>query len=181
MTSTTARLYGLTAQFDSEEKLVAAARVIFAEGYRRIDAFSPYPIEGLAEIIGQKRSAAPLIMLVGGTIGAVTGYGMELSAMGYFYPLNIGGRPLNSWPLFIPITFELTVLFSALAGVVALLVLNRLPCLYHPLFSVPDFRRASTDQFFLCVEAADPAFKRDHVRELFDRLNATAITEVRTG
>ncbi|MBV8174258.1 MAG: DUF3341 domain-containing protein [Verrucomicrobia bacterium] len=181
MSSTATRLYGLTAQFDSEEKLVEAARMIFASGYRRIDAFSPYPIEGLAEIIGQKRSAAPLIMLIGGITGAVTGYGMELYAMGYFYPLNIGGRPLNSWPLFIPITFELAVLFSALAGMVALLVLNRLPCLYHPLFSVPDFQRASTDQFFLCVESAHPGFDSDHIRELFGRLNAIAITEVRSG
>lgn len=181
MTSPTGRAYGVTAQFDSEEKLVEAARIVFTEGYRKIDAFSPYPIEGLAEIIGQKRSAAPLLMLIGGVIGAVTGYGVELYAMGYFYPLNIGGRPLNSWPLFVPITFELAVLFSALAGVVAFLVLNRLPCLHHPLFSVPDFQRVSTDQFFLCIEAADPAFKVDHIRALFGRLNATAITEVRVG
>ena len=179
MSAAQTRLYGLTAQFDSAEQLVEAARTVFNEGYRRIDAFSPYPIEGLAEIIGHKRSAAPLIMLIGGIVGAVTAYGMELYSMGYFYPLNIGGRPLNSWPLYIPITFELTVLFSALAGIAGLLFLNRLPCLYHPLFSVPGFERASTEQFFLWVEANDPRFEERRVWELFDRLAATAITEVR--
>jgi hypothetical protein len=178
MSSAGARLYGLTAQFDSTEQLVEAARTVFNEGFRRIDAFSPYPIEGLAEIIGHKKSAAPLIMLAGGIAGALTAYGMELYAMGYFYPLNIGGRPLNSWPLYIPITFELTVLFSALFGIAGLLFLNRLPCLYHPLFSVPGFERASTDQFFLWIEASDPRFEERRVRDLFDRLAAKAVTEV---
>jgi Protein of unknown function (DUF3341) len=179
MSAAAARLYGLTAQFDSAEELTEAARTVFNAGFRRIDAFTPYPIEGLAEIIGHKKSAAPLIMLIGGIVGAVTAYGMELYAMGYFYPLNIGGRPLNSWPLYIPITFELTVLFSALSGIAGLLVLNRLPCLYHPLFSVPGFERASTEHFFLWIEATDPRFEERQVRELLDRLAARAICEVR--
>lgn len=174
------RLRGLTAQFDTADALTEAAKTVFEAGFRRIDAFTPYPIEGLAEIIGHRRSAAPLIMLVGGIIGAVTAYGMELYAMGYFYPLNIGGRPLNSWPLYIPITFELTVLFSALSGIVGLLFLNRLPCLYHPLFSVPGFERASTEHFFLWIEAIDPRFEERLVRDLFERLNARVVTEVRS-
>ena len=179
MSAATPRLYGLTAQFDSAGQLLAAARTVYNEGFRRVDAFTPYPVEGLAEIIGHKKSAAPLIMLIGGIVGAVTAYGMELYAMGYFYPLNIGGRPLNSWPLYIPITFELTVLFSALFGVVGLLFLNRLPCLYHPLFSVPGFEGASTEQFFLWIEASDPRFEERQVRDLFERVAAKVVTEVR--
>jgi Protein of unknown function (DUF3341) len=173
-----ASLYGIIARFESEEHLVAAARRMVAESFGHIDAFTPYPIEGLAGIIKRERSLAPLMMLIGGLTGAVTGYGMELYAMGYFYPLNIGGRPLNSWPLYIPITFELTVLFSAFAGVIALLVLNRLPSIHHPLFSVPDFDRASSDQFFLCIEATDPSFDRARIRTLLEDLHSTAITEV---
>jgi Protein of unknown function (DUF3341) len=173
------RLYGLTAQFDSAEQLLEAARTAAREGFHRVDAFTPYPIEGLPELIGHERSAVPLIMLIGGIIGAVTAYGMQWYAMAYYYPLNIGGRPLNSWPLYIPITFELTVLFSALFGIAGFLILSRLPCLYHPLFSVPVFDRVSTDQFFLWIEAADPNFEERRVREMFDQLKAKAITEVR--
>jgi ActD protein len=170
--------YGITAQFESEEHLVKAARRMMAEGFRQIDTFSSYPIEGMAGIIQRERSFAPLFMLIGGLIGGLTGYGMELYAMGYFYPLNVGGRPLNSWPLFVPITFELTVLFSAFAGVIALLVLNRLPSIHHPLFSVPGFDRSSSDHFFLCVEASDPTFDQRRIRGLLESLHAIAITEV---
>ena len=179
MSSRQTRLYGLTAQFDSAEQLLEAARTVSQKGFRRIDAFSPYPIEELPEIIGRKHSAVPLIMLIGGLIGAVTAYGTEWYAMGYYYPLDIGGRPLNSWPLYIPIAFELTVLFSALSGIVGFLFLSRLPCLHHPLFSVPVFDRVSTDQFFLWIEAADPAFEEQKVRKLFNQLDARAVTEVR--
>ncbi|HEX3446441.1 MAG TPA: DUF3341 domain-containing protein [Chthoniobacterales bacterium] len=178
MSTENAPLYGITGQFESEEYLVAAARRMVAEGFGHIDAFTPYPIDGLAGIIKRERSLAPLMMLIGGLLGAVTGYGMQLYAMGYFYPLNVGGRPLNSWPLYIPITFELTVLFSAFAGVIALLVLNRLPSVYHPLFSVPGFDRASSDQFFLCIEATDPTFDRPRIRALLEGLHSIAITEV---
>jgi hypothetical protein len=173
------RLYGLTAQFDSAEQLLTAARTVAQKGFHRIDAFTPYPIEELPEIIGRNHSAVPLFMLVGGIIGAVTAYGMEWYAMGYYYPLNIGGRPLNSWPLYIPITFELTVLFSALSGIAGFLILCRLPCLHHPLFNVPVFDRVSTDQFFLWIEATDPVFEEQKVRELLDQLEAKAVTEVR--
>jgi hypothetical protein len=172
-------LYGVTAQFESEEYLLLAARRMVEEGFDHIDAFSPYPIEGLAAIIKRDRSLAPLLMLIGGLTGAFTGYGMELYAMGYFYPLNVGGRPLNSWPLFIPITFELTVLFSAFGGVIALLVLNRLPSIYHPLFSVPGFERATSDQFFLCIKATDPRFDQHRIRSLLEGLHSLAVTEVR--
>ena len=172
-------LYGMAAQFASEEHLTKAADRLIDEGFRDIDAFSPYPIAGLAGIIKQDRSKAPLWMLIGGILGCMAGYGMELYAMGYFYPLNIGGRPLNSWPLFIPITFELTVLFSAFAGVLALLFLNQLPAIHHPLFSVPGFDRVSSDRFFLCIEASDPKFDLAHIRELLESLHPIEVTEVR--
>ena len=178
MSSTQSHLYGLTAEFDSAEQLLHAARTVFDKGFRRIDAFTPYPIEELPEIIGRKHSAVPLIMLIGGIVGAVTAYGMEWYAMGYYYPLDIGGRPLNSWPLYIPITFELTVLFSALSGVAGSLILCRLPRLHHPLFSVPGFERVSTDKFVLWIEAVDPRFDEGSVRRLFYELQAKAVTEV---
>jgi len=178
MSSTQLHLYGLTAEFDSAERLLLAARTVFEKGFRRIDAFTPYPIEELPEIIGRKHSAVPLIMLSGGIIGAVTAYSMEWYAMGYYYPLNVGGRPLNSWPLYIPITFELTILFSALSGIVGFMILCGLPCLHHPLFSVPGFEGVSTDKFLLWIEAVDPCFDEQNVRRLFYELQATAVTEV---
>jgi hypothetical protein len=178
VSSAHSHLYGLTAEFDSAEQLLHAARTFFDKGFRRIDAFTPYPIEELPEIIGRKHSAVPLIMLIGGIIGAVTAYGMEWYAMGYYYPLNVGGRPLNSWPLYIPITFELTILFSALSGVAGFLILCGLPRLHHPLFSVPGFERVSTDKFVLWIEAVDPRFDERNVRQLFYELQATAVTEV---
>jgi ActD protein len=178
MTAGQPELYGIAAQFGSVEDLTQAARRLVDEGFRKIDAFSPYPIEGLAGIIKREKSKAPFWMLIGGILGCAAGYGMELYAMGYFYPLNIGGRPLNSWPLFIPITFELTVLFSAFAGVLALLFLNRLPAIYHPLFSVSGFDRASSDRFFLCIEASDPKFDLARIRSLLESLNPLSVTEV---
>ncbi|HEX6562964.1 MAG TPA: DUF3341 domain-containing protein [Chthoniobacterales bacterium] len=178
MSSSHLHLYGLTAEFDSAEQLLNAARTVFDKGFRRIDAFTPYPIEELPEIIGHKHSAVPLIMLIGGIIGAVTAYGMEWYAMGYYYPLDVGGRPLNSWPLYIPITFELTVLFSALSGVAGFLILCRLPRVHHPLFSVPGFEGVSTDKFVLWIEAVDPHFDERSVRQLFYELEAKAVTEV---
>jgi Protein of unknown function (DUF3341) len=178
VSSAQSHLYGLTAEFDSADQLLHAARTAFDRGFRRIDAFTPYPIEELPEIIGRKHSILPLIMLIGGIVGAVTAYGMEWYAMGYYYPLNVGGRPLNSWPLYIPITFELTVLFSALSGVAGFLILCGLPRLHHPLFSVPGFERVSTDKFVLWIEAVDPRFDERNVRQLFYELQATAVTEV---
>ena len=178
MSSAQSHLYGLTAEFDSAEQLLHAARTFFDQGFRRIDAFTPYPIEELPEIIGHNRSAVPLIMLIGGIVGAVTAYGMEWYAMGYYYPLSIGGRPLNSWPLYIPITFELTVLFSALSGIAGFLILCGLPRLHHPLFSVPGFEGVSTDKFVLWIEAVDPRFDERNVRRLFFELQAKAVTEV---
>jgi Alternative complex III, ActD subunit len=171
-------VYGILAQFSSPEALLIAARQTYVQGYRQLEAFTPFPVEGLAEAIGRKSSRVPLIVLLGGIIGGCTGYFMQLYALAIYYPLNVGSRPLNSWPLFIPVTFELTVLFGSLAGIVGMLILNKLPCLYHPLFGITQFARATSDQFFLCVEASDPLFDAAKVRAFLSQFEAHSVTEV---
>lgn len=171
-------LYGLMAEFEEHEQLLEAAKRAYAEGYRRMDAFSPFPIEGLAEALGHEMSLVPLFTLLGGIAGGLGGYFMEWYSMGRLYPINVGGRPLNSWPNFIPITFELTVLIAALSALAAMLLLNRLPQPHHPVFNVPEFRRASIDRFFLCIEAADPKFEHDKTSEFLDGLKPVMIAEV---
>jgi hypothetical protein len=172
------RLYGVVAQFSTPEALLEAARQTYFEGYRQIDAFTPFPVEGLAEAIGRKRSWVPLIVLVGGIAGACTGYFMQLYALAIYYPLNVGSRPLNSWPLFIPVTFELTILFASLSGIIGMLILNRLPRLHHPIFSMVQFGRATSDQFFLCVEASDPRFDAAKLRTFLSQFETHSVTEV---
>lgn len=172
------RLYGLLAEFAEHEHLLEAARSAYAAGYRRMDAFSPFPVEELAESIGYDYTPVPLITLVGGMVGGVGGYFMEWYAMARLYPLNVGGRPLNSWPNFIPITFELTILIASLAAFVSVLVLNRLPELHHPVFNVPEFRRASIDRFFLCIEVEDPKFERLTTLEFLESLRPLKVLEV---
>ena len=143
-----------------------------------MDAFSPFPIEELPEAIGSEYTPVPLITLAGGMIGALGGYFMEWYSMAKLYPLNVGGRPHNSWPNFIPITFELTILVAAASAFVAMLVLNRLPQPHHPVFNVPEFRRASIDRFFLCIEVEDPKFERDATARFLTSLKPSAVMEV---
>ncbi|HJT80671.1 MAG TPA: DUF3341 domain-containing protein, partial [Chthoniobacterales bacterium] len=145
------QLYGIMAEFTKPEQVLHAARAAYTAGYRKMDAYSPYAVEGLAEAIGFRRTGVPPAMLAGGICGAVTGYGMQVYSATVDYALNVGGRPLHSWPAFIPITFELTVLFAAIAGLVAMLWANGLPRLYHPVFNAPDFALASKTHFFLCI------------------------------
>ncbi len=171
-------LFGLMAEFEEHEELLNATRRAYADGYRRMDAYSPFPIDGLAEALGHEYSAVPLITLVGGIIGGLGGYFMEWIAMARLYPINVGGRPHNSWPNFIPITFELTVLIASLSAFAAVFVLNRLPQPHHPVFNVPEFLRASSDRFFLCIEAVDPKFDREKTREFLAGLKACKVTEV---
>lgn len=171
-------LFGLLAEFADHEQLLAAATRAYAEGYRRLDAFSPFPIEGLAEAIGHDYTPVPLITLAGGVVGGLGGYFMEWYAMARLYPLNVGGRPLHSWPHFIPVTFELTILIAAISATVGMFALNRLPQPYHPVFNVPEFRRASIDRFFLCLEAADPKFDPEATRKFLETLGACAVKEV---
>jgi hypothetical protein len=171
-------IYGLMAEFDDPGGLVDAAKRTYAAGYRKIDTFSPYPIEEAWEAIGQRDRRLSLIVLAGGLIGLLSGIGLQEWVHNVAYPLNIGGKPLNSWPQFIPVTFELTILFAALSGVIGMIVLNGLPMPYHPVFNVPRFERASRDKFFLLVESADPKFDREQTREFLKGLNATEVSDV---
>lgn len=172
------RLFGLMAEFEEHEQVLEAARQAYRDGYRRMDAYSPFPVEGLAEALGRDRTAIPFITLIGGMMGGLGAYFMEWYSMARLYPLNVGGRPLNSWPNFIPVTFELTILVAALSAFVGVFVLNRLPQLNHPVFNVPEFERASIDRFFLCIEAGDPKFSVEETRTFLERLKPCKVTEV---
>jgi hypothetical protein len=171
-------LYGVMAEFDNPTDIVAAARRVHEEGYRNIDAFSPFPIEELSEAIGFHRNRLPLIVLIGGILGCIGGFALCYWASVYAYPLNIGGRPLNSWPAFIPVTFETTILVAALSAVLGMLALNGLPQPYHPVFNAPRFELASRNTFFLLIEAKDPRFDLEATRAFLDSLGPKEVINV---
>jgi ActD protein len=171
-------IYGLMAEFDSPEALLKASHRAFAEGFRRMDAYSPFPVDGLAEAIGFQRTRVPLIVLIGGILGCVGGFWLQYWVAVIDYPINIGGRPLNSWPSFIPVTFELTILLAALAAFFGVLALNRLPMPYHPVFNVERFELASRNRFFLCIEAADTQFELERTRRFLDEIGSLGTYEV---
>lgn len=174
-----AGLYGLMAEFHDPTEVVAAARRAYAEGYRRMDGFSPFPIEELSEALGwHTRGRLPKLVLAGGLTGAVGGYLLQYWTAVHAYPLNVGGKPLHSWPAFIPIAFELGILFAAFAAVLGMLGLNGLPRPHHPVFNAPNFALASTDRFFLCIEASDPLFDRAATRRFLESLNPTVVSDV---
>lgn len=172
------RLYGLLAEFATPEALVHGVRAAHDAGYRRMDAFSPYPMEELADALHYHKTRVPMVMFLGGLVGCISGYLMQYYLMAVDYPINVGGRPLNSWPAYIPVTFEMTILLSALAGVFGLLGLCGLPMPYHPLFHVERFARASQDRFFLCIEAKDGRFDLEDTRRFLQTLEPCAIDEV---
>jgi hypothetical protein len=171
-------IYGLMAEFATGEEILAAVKSAYERGYRKMDAFTPFPVEGLAEALGRKKTAVPLLVFCAGLGGGIGGYFLQWYAMAVSYPLNIGGRPLNSWPAYIPITFELTILSAAFAAIIGMLALNRLPEPYHPVFNVPRFERASTDKFFLCIEASDPKFDLQQTHRFLEKLKPELIAEV---
>jgi hypothetical protein len=171
-------IYGLLAEFDTPTELVHAAEAAYAAGYRKFDAYSPFPIEEASEAVGFHKSRVPLIVLLGGILGGSSGYGLQYWINCISYPLNIGGKPYQSWPAFIVPTFELTILFAGLCGVFGMFALNGLPMPHHPLFNVDRFSLATRDKFFLCVEAADPKFDMDSTQKFMASLRPTSISEV---
>ncbi|HEY2250533.1 MAG TPA: DUF3341 domain-containing protein, partial [Planctomycetaceae bacterium] len=151
-------IYGLLVPFATPDAVLKGTRQARQAGYRSMDAYTPYPVEGLSFELGMRRSRIPSVVFVGGIVGATAGFFMQYYAMAVNYPLNAGGRPLNSWPMFVPIAFEVLILVAALSAFISMILLNGLPHPNHPVFNVPEMARASQDRFFLCIEAVDPLF-----------------------
>jgi hypothetical protein len=171
--------YGVVAEFETAEQLIQAAEKTRLAGYHAFEAYAPFPVEGLAEAMALKRNAVPLITLIGGLLGGLGGFFFQYWVSVIAYPLNIGGRPYNSWPAFIPVTFELTVLGASLSAVFGMLALNGLPRPHHPLFNVDRFaKHATSDRFFLCIEASDPMFSLSDSLRFLKSLNAVNVSEV---
>ncbi len=163
-------LHGLMAEFESPGAVVAATRAAYTAGYRTMDAYTPYPIEELPHALGVRRSRVPLIVLTGGVLGGLGGLALAAWASAIAFPMNVGGRPYLSWPAFIPVAYECTILVAALAGVVGMLALNGFPAPYHPVFNVPRFALASRNRFFLCIETRDPKFDREATSRFLEEL-----------
>ncbi|MBV9760046.1 MAG: DUF3341 domain-containing protein [Acidobacteriaceae bacterium] len=171
-------IHGAMGEFETPEALRAACQRAYAEGYRRMDAYAPMPVAGLAEAIGFRKNKVALAVLIGGICGASGGYGLLCWITIIAYPHNVGGRPLHSWPAYIPITFECMILLAALTALVSMLAMNGLPKPYHPVFNVPAFDRASIDKFFLCIESTDPKFETEDTLAFLRDLGATEVSVV---
>ncbi len=171
-------VYGLMAEFENPTALAAAARLVREKGYRKVEAYSPFPIEEVNEALGLHHNRLPLLVLIGGIIGGLSGYALQYYVAVIDFPINIGGRPLHSWPSFIIITFEMTILFAALTVVLGLLGLCGLPMPYHPVFNVPRFALASRNRFFLCIESIDPLFDRHETADFLQSLAPREVSEV---
>jgi hypothetical protein len=170
-------LHGLLAEFETPEALLDASRRAYAAGYRRMEAYTPFPVHGLTQALGFERNRLPILVLIGGLAGMATGLGLQFFVLSD-YPINVGGRPLQAWPAWVPVTFELTILFASLTAVLGMFALNGLPRPYHPLFGVPRFDRATRDRFFLCIHAGDPLFEREGTRAFLEGLKPSAVEEV---
>jgi hypothetical protein len=170
--------YGVMAEFDNAQTIVDAARRVVAEGYTKVEAYTPVPIEELNLILHRKRTYLPTIALVGGLTGMATGFGLQYWASAIEYPLNVGGRPLASWPAFVIPSYELTILFAALATTIGMIALNGLPQPYHPVFNAPRFTLASSDKLFLVIESVDPRYDRDATARFLQDIGAKGVYEV---
>lgn len=173
-----AELYGLMAEFTDEHRFLSAVQRTHDAGYQAVDAYSPFPVEGVADALDYHRTWLPQITLIGGIIGLIGGYSMQYWAAVLAYPINVGGRPLNTWPMFVPITYELTILVAAWVALLGMLVMNGLPQPYHPVFNVPQFARASQDRFFVVVKAGDPAFDYAATCGLLEGLQPRGVYDV---
>lgn len=171
-------IHGMLAEFDSEEAILEAAEKVHAAGYREVEGYTPFAVEGLAEALGSRRTRIAAITFWFGVLGAVLGFGMCWYANVISYRWNVGGRPPNSWPAFIPITFEMMVLGASLGAVLSMLGLNGLPQPYHPIFNAPQFQLASKDRFFICIESTDPKYDREQTRRFLEGLLPLSLTEV---
>ncbi|MCG3163089.1 MAG: hypothetical protein JMDDDDMK_04467 [Acidobacteria bacterium] len=166
------------AEFDNPTSLLDATSRAYREGYRRMDAYTPFPVEGLSEALDFRRTRVPLIVLLGGLVGCFGGFFLQYYIAAIYWPIIVGGRPFNSWPAFIPVTFELTVLCAALSAFLGMLALNGLPQPHHPVFNAPRFEMASRDRFFLCIEATDPKFEAAATRRFLESLGAREVSDV---
>ncbi len=173
----TESVYGLMAKFDSPEAVLEATRSAREAGYKKMEAYSPFPIEELADLLDFKPSIQYLVF-IGGVVGAISGFALQYYASVISYPIIVGGRPFNSWPAFIIVIFELTILFAGLTAVFGTLGLSGFPMPYHSVFNVEDFREVSRDKFFLCIEAKDPRFDLQRTRTFLESLNPETVTEV---
>ena len=171
-------IFGVIAEFEGPEQLVEAAERAYQEGYRQLDAYTPFPVHGLADAIGHKGVRLPRYVFIGGLLGGLGGFLMQAYANVYDYPMNIGGRPYFSWPAYIPITFETTILAAVFTAVFGMLALNGLPQPYHPVFHVPNFEMASRSHFFLCIESRDPKFDVAQTTNFLQSLQPRMVSEV---
>jgi hypothetical protein len=177
-TTTAVPLHGVAGEYTDSDLLLQASQRARSAGYTKMDAYSPHPVEGLDDALGVRPTQLGFVVLAMGILGAITGYALQYYGMAIFYPLNIGGRPLNDWPTFIVITFEVTVIFSAFTAGLFMIARNGLPRPYHSIFNTPGFERASRDRFFLCIEATDPKFDLAEARAFLETTHAVQVTEV---
>lgn len=173
------RTYGMIAEFDQPEPLLKAIRRARKAGYERLDAYTPFPVPELAEVLGLPKSPVPLLALIGGVLGAGGAFFMQWYSAAIDYPWIVAGRPYNSWPSFVPITFELGILTASLFIFIGLFAISRLPRLHHPIFNAPRFRRVSRDRFFLLIEAGDPRFDPRETRRFLESLGSRSVNEVK--
>ena len=176
--TTTFSLHGLMAEFASAEELLAAAHKVHGAGYRNVDAYSPFPIHGMDEALALPKSWIPLLVLIGALTGTALGFGLEYWVSVIEYPLMVGGKPFFSWPAFIPVAYETTILLGGLTAAIGMLAINGLPMPYHPVFNVERFTLAMSDRFFLCIEATDPQFNREETKNFLEGLHPYQVSEV---